>query len=1341
MYSIRFSTTLLVLILCSSCTREQSRPWVFRSVLDDRPRIATASLDGDLYVAYDAQNSFLYKAWRGGVGLEGAVYTTIHGPQPTSEGEELFRVASKTPWSVFLDGEILEHDARYRGHKFVRGNVVFLTELSLASGDRIRIEEMVQSVLDENNNTGLRRTIQLFDAPTGMTVALDLNVGSLLNRQSYSVSGGDLTTEDSGEDRLSGQLVIDRGAPAQITTFFSTVRESDQVVPAETFDSAALIASNDCTICHNAEVKTVGPSWQAIAVRYDRSEATKNRLATRIIEGGSGIWGEALMTPHPDLSESDARRMVDYILAYTDSADDQSSDPVPETTPVSTTINATYAAPVIDGQRDSMWGEADELTISRLAGSGSTVNYPDGPTVRLLYDAQYLYAFFEVPDETIVADSENPYDDDAVEIYLDGGYEREDYYDENDVQYIFPVRGDDVWINGDASRHIGVEHAAVEMEDGYSLEARIPLANVDIIPTPGIQFGLQFHVDDDDDGGSVERAMSWSTNEPMSWSNTSLFGTAILGEGDGDALLSEMDRDAGVRVNIYELGRPLPALYRLAPNQLPNVSFTASTIDFSTKQDFGGVEDEFIAEVDGLLKVNDGGEYEFELTNDDGARFWFDNQLLIDNPAFGSAASKSASVDIAPGLHTLRIQYFDARADQRLALRWRPPGESTLSPIPADRLSAIATGAVETSPGVKYVLEPRLVERPGDRSMLTSVHPAFNLATIRPGSFEPRVGGMDFLSDGRLVICTWDADGAVYILENVLTGSGDDVRVKRIGEGLAEPLGLKVVDDEIYVLQKQELTKLIDYNGDDLIDEYRTISNDWGVTANFHEFAFGLVFKDDHFYATLATAIEPGGASSSPQEYDRGRVVKIAMDGAVEFVASGLRTPNGIGIGVDDEIFVTDNQGDWLPSSKMVHVVSGAFYGNRSVDPNGTTGVEDTPPVVWMPQDEIGNSPSQPAKLVHGPYAGQMIYGEVTHGGLKRVFVEQIDGTYQGALFRFTQGLEAGINRVVTGPNESIYVGGIGSAGNWGQIGKKKHGLQRLDYTGNVPFEMLAVRVKTNGFEIEFTGPLPDGVGSSPVDYDVEHWRYVPTSSYGGPKVDHEKLDVISATVGNDRTTVFLEIPGMDEGRIVYLHLAGPFASTDNERLWTTEAWYTLNKIPESNYGTVQYRPDPYGVSQEEEQAGFVSLFPAGNLDMWTGYGHVPISPRWQNTETELYFNPSADPAPGDLMTAAEYDDFELRLDWKLSDGGNSGVFFNVDPSLEYPWESGPEMQILENRKHGDGRNPLTSAAANYALHAPAFDATRKAGEWNEARLIVRGDSVQHWLNGFKLVDYVLGDA
>jgi cytochrome c len=619
---------------------------------------------------------------------------------------------------------------------------------------------------------------------------------------------------------------------------------------------------------------------------------------------------------------------------------------------------------------------------------------------------------------------------------------------------------------------------------------------------------------------------------------------------------------------------------------------------------------------------------------------------------------------------------------------------------------------------------------------LEGVHPSYDLATIRPDDFRPRVGGMDFLPDGRLLVCTWDADGAVYVLDGVRSNQNKPVTVKRIAAGLAEPLGLKVVGKRIFVLQKQELTELVDLNGDDVTDEYRAIANGWGVTDNFHEFAFGLAYKDGHFYANLATAINPGGSSTRPQNPDRGKAIKIAMDGSYEFMAHGLRTPNGVGLGYHGDVFLTDNQGDWLPASKLLHLTPNAFFGNRAVNPEGTATMKEKPPVVWLPQGEIGNSPSTPLALNDGPYRNQMVIGDVTYGGLQRVYVEEVGKQYQGAVFRMTQGLEAGINRIAWGPDGALYVGGIGSTGNWGQNGKERFGLQRLKYNGKPTFEMLAVRVKTNGFEIEFTEPLMAGNGEDASSYFVDQFRYQPTEQYGGPKLDETVLPVKSVTLSPDRKRAFLELDGLKTGHVVHLRLDSGVRGQSGRSLWSTETWYTLNAIPQNNLGKVERNPRTQ-LSAEERRQGFAPLFDGASTDAWIGYRKDRLPRGWKAMDGTFTYDPKAGDG-GDIMTKEEYGDFELRLDWKVSPGGNSGVFFRVDDKLDIPWYTGPEMQVLDNDRHPDGKNPKTSAGANYAMHATDMGAVNPAGQWNEIRLIVRGDKVEHWLNGKRVVAYTL---
>ena len=150
----------------------------------------------------------------------------------------------------------------------------------------------------------------------------------------------------------------------------------------------------------------------------------------------------------------------------------------------------------------------------------------------------------------------------------------------------------------------------------------------------------------------------------------------------------------------------------------------------------------------------------------------------------------------------------------------------------------------------------------------------------------------------------------------------------------------------------------------------------------------------------------------------------------------------------------------------------------------------------------------------------------------------------------------------------------------------------------------------------------------------------------------------------------------------------------------------------------------------------WIELFDGTNTSAWRGYLKPDLPDGWRIVDGALT---SVD-ADVDIITKEQFENFELTLDWKLTRGGNSGIFFGVreDPSLRTVYFSGPEMQILDNEAHRDALDPRTSAGSNYALHAPARDVTRPIGEWNSVRMIVNHGHVEHWLNGEKLLEYDL---
>ena len=155
------------------------------------------------------------------------------------------------------------------------------------------------------------------------------------------------------------------------------------------------------------------------------------------------------------------------------------------------------------------------------------------------------------------------------------------------------------------------------------------------------------------------------------------------------------------------------------------------------------------------------------------------------------------------------------------------------------------------------------------------------------------------------------------------------------------------------------------------------------------------------------------------------------------------------------------------------------------------------------------------------------------------------------------------------------------------------------------------------------------------------------------------------------------------------------------------------------------------------DRTGWRALFDGTSAAAWRGYQRPDLPDDWQVVDGTLA---RVGPA-GDIITVDRFESFELHFDWKVERGGNSGIFFGVSEDGDAVWHSGPEFQILHNAGHRDGQEPITSAGSNYAVHPPVRDVTRPVGEWNEARLIVDGKRVEHWMNGVQLLVYERGSA
>lgn len=162
----------------------------------------------------------------------------------------------------------------------------------------------------------------------------------------------------------------------------------------------------------------------------------------------------------------------------------------------------------------------------------------------------------------------------------------------------------------------------------------------------------------------------------------------------------------------------------------------------------------------------------------------------------------------------------------------------------------------------------------------------------------------------------------------------------------------------------------------------------------------------------------------------------------------------------------------------------------------------------------------------------------------------------------------------------------------------------------------------------------------------------------------------------------------------------------------------------------------PSAAAPAARRGGWERIFDGTTLGGWRGWRQPSGAKGWAVEDGAI----SRVGEGGDILFDRELGDFELRLEWKVAPGGNSGIFWHASETTTYPWEGAPEMQVLDDALHPDGKQAETSAGANYALHAAPRGVVKAAGEWNAVRLRVRRNRVEQWLNGRRVVAYTLGD-
>ena len=444
-------------------------------------------------------------------------------------------------------------------------------------------------------------------------------------------------------------------------------------------------------------------------------------------------------------------------------------------------------------------------------------------------------------------------------------------------------------------------------------------------------------------------------------------------------------------------------------------------------------------------------------------------------------------------------------------------------------------------------------------------------------------GAIEPLPDGTLAVATRRGD--IYRVTNAWDEDPQAAKYELYAEGLHEILGLTYKDGWLYATQRCEVTRLRDTDDDGLADEIETFCDEWSINGDYHEYAFGSPFdRDGNMWVVLCLT----GSFGSDCPW-RGWAVRIDPNGKMIPTCSGVRSPGGIGFNADGDVFYTDNQGPWngtcslkwlRPESFQGHPGGNRWFsktegGAKSAPQEPESGSrivtaadripEFEPPVILFPYQKMGQSASGIACDVSqgkfGPFQNQMFVGDVTHSTVMRCFIEKVDGHYQGACFPFREGIGSGTLALRMTEDGSMFVGGTNRG--WGSRGTKPFSLERLRWTGKVPFEIREMRAKPDGFELTFTEPVDAGIAGKLETWTMETYCYIFQSSYGSPEVDHTKPVIQEATVSADHLSVFLKLDGMQRGHIHELH-ADALRSEMGLPLLHSAAYYTLHYIPEN---------------------------------------------------------------------------------------------------------------------------------------------------------------------------------
>jgi hypothetical protein len=457
-------------------------------------------------------------------------------------------------------------------------------------------------------------------------------------------------------------------------------------------------------------------------------------------------------------------------------------------------------------------------------------------------------------------------------------------------------------------------------------------------------------------------------------------------------------------------------------------------------------------------------------------------------------------------------------------------------------------------------------------------YPIVNIP-IPPG-VPMRPGGLEVLPDGRLAVGTRRGD--IYFVKGAFD-SPPKPEFQLFASGQDEIFSLAWKDGAMTSTSWGEVTRVTDIDGDGVADNYDTLTSNWGY-AEGHEFAFAS--KPDPS-GNIWVALGLSGSYESHNLF-RGWAVKVTPDGKMIPICSGLRSPGGVGANAEGAMFVIESQGPWNGCCSLKFLKEGGFLGHPASynwypyvpgmkapanEPNSDSRMavekrripELVPPAVRFPYIKMGRSISgfrlDKTGGKFGPFDNQLFLGDYTLSIILRATTEQINGVWQGACYPFREGLASGTMNVEFSPTGQLIAGGFTTNTQWPVRGTEPFALQRIDWTGIVPFEIKEINIRKDGFMFHFTKPVDPVVAAVTDNYTISTYTHIYHGGYGSPEVDQTTPRVTKAQLSPDGLSVMLSLDKITEDHIHDFDLA-KITSPDGQHLLHNKAYYTVNEIP-----------------------------------------------------------------------------------------------------------------------------------------------------------------------------------